>query len=214
VSITGATATASLQVSANGLLTRPTSFFRQLRCFHAHRTKYQPSNANFGRMSNRKRVQWNSTSGELTPPHESEMRNDGSGACSKRPGAKGQVRLCRADEHGILRCAYLSVRAWRSDGVHEEIERELRAGADVAVSRRSSLFLLLIRCSLPRLDIKRASKWAAALEYADRREIRSKRLPAFLHNNGGVEGAARARAKSKREMSVRDEGHARSPNTV
>ena len=51
------------------------------------------------------------------------------------------------------------------------IERELRAGAEVAVSRRSSLFLLLIRCALPRLEIQRASKWAAALEYADHQEI-------------------------------------------
>jgi hypothetical protein len=45
--------------------------------------------------------------------------------------------------------------------VHQEIERELRAEAEVAVSRRSSSFLLLIRCALPGLDIRRASKWAA-----------------------------------------------------
>src|SRR3954465_1903787 len=41
--------------------------------------------------------------------------------------AKGRARLCRADEYDVLRCAYRAVRAWRSDGVHEEIERELRA---------------------------------------------------------------------------------------
>jgi hypothetical protein len=92
-----------------------------------------------------------------------------------------------------------AVRAWRSDGVDQEIERELRAEAAVAISRRSSLFLVLIRCALPRLEIKRASKWAVALEYADQQGIRSKRLSAFLHNNGGVEGAARARAGSKRK---------------
>jgi hypothetical protein len=83
---------------------------------------------------------------------------------------------------------------WRSDGVQEEIERELRAEAEVAVSRRSSLFLLLIRCALPRLEIRRASKWAVALEYADQQGIRSNRLPAFLWRVGGVEGAARDRA--------------------
>jgi hypothetical protein len=116
--------------------------------------------------------------------------------------AKDRARLCRADEHEILRVAYRFVRLWRSDGIQEEIECELRAGAEVTVSRRSSLFLLLIRCSLPRLEIKRASKWAAALEYADQQGIASKRLPAFFWRIGGVEGAARARAKSKRGTSL------------
>ena len=55
----------------------------------------------------------------------------------------------------------------------------------------------------------RASKWAGALETAD-----SKRLFSFLWNNGRVEGAARASAKFGREMSERDEGHARSPTTM
>jgi hypothetical protein len=128
--------------------------------------------------------------------------------------AKGRARLCRADEYEILRCAYRAVRAWRSDGIQEEIECELRAGAAVAISRRSNPFVVLIRCALPRLDNKRASKWAAALEYADRQEIRSNRFSAFLHNNGGIEGAARARAKSRREGSERDVCHARQPNAV
>jgi hypothetical protein len=61
-------------------------------------------------------------------------------AAAKR-NAKGRARLYRADEYKILRCAYRAVRAWRSYGVHEEIERELRAGAEVVVSRRSSLSL-------------------------------------------------------------------------
>ncbi len=61
------------------------------------------------------------------------------------------------------------------------------------------LFLLLIRCAVPYLEIKRASKWAAALEYADAQGIRSKRLAAFLWRVGGVEGAARARAKPNRK---------------
>jgi hypothetical protein len=92
-----------------------------------------------------------------------------------------------------VRCAYRAVRAWRSDGVHDEIEGELRAGAEIAVSRRSSPVLLLIRSTLPRLDVKRASKWAAALEFADRQDVHSRRLSVFLHNNGGIEGAARKR---------------------
>jgi hypothetical protein len=116
-----------------------------------------------------------------------------------RRNAKDRARLCRADEYKILRCAYRAVRAWQLDGVHDEIERELRAGAEVAVSRRSSLFLVLIRCSLPRLEIQRASKWAAALKYADGQGIRSKRLSAFLWRVGGVEGAARARAEAIRK---------------
>jgi hypothetical protein len=116
--------------------------------------------------------------------------------------ARGPARLGRDDEYEILRCAYQSVRAWQRDGVHHEIERELRAGAEVAVSCRSSLFLLLIRCSLPPLDIRRASKWAAALEYADRQGIKSKRLPDFLWRVGGVEAGARARAAAGRRRAT------------
>ena len=56
----------------------------------------------------------------------------------------------------------------------EEIERELRAGAEVAVSRRSSLFLLLIRCSLPRLDIRAREQMGRCVGNADRQGIRSK----------------------------------------
>jgi hypothetical protein len=116
--------------------------------------------------------------------------------------SKHQARLCRADEYEILRCAYRALRAWQSDGVHEEVERELRDEAAVAISRRSKLFLVLIRCALPYLDAKRASKWAAALEYADAQDIHSKRLPAFLWRVGGVEGAARARAEAHRKKAA------------
>jgi len=115
-------------------------------------------------------------------------------ATAKR-AAKGQARLQRADEYALLKCAYLAVRCWRQDGVAEEIERELRAKSQVAISRRSSLFLVLLRSALPRPDPKTGSKWAAALEFADRNDVRAKRLPAFLRNNGGIEGAARGRAK-------------------
>ena len=107
-----------------------------------------------------------------------------------RRAAKGQVRLRRADEYELLRCAYAAVRCWQEGGVAEEIERELRTEAQVAVSRSSSLFLLL-RSALPRLDPKRASKWGAALAFADHRGVSSKRLAPLLRNNGGIEGAAR-----------------------
>ncbi len=108
-----------------------------------------------------------------------------------RRAAKGQVRLRRADEYELLRGAYAAVRCWQEGGVAEEIERELRTEAQVAVSRSSSLFLLLLRSALPRLDPKRASKWGAALAFADHRGVSSKRLAPLLRNNGGIEGAAR-----------------------
>jgi hypothetical protein len=108
--------------------------------------------------------------------------------------AQGQVRLRRANEYQLLRCAYAPDRRWR-DGVAEEIECELRAEAQVAISRASSLFLVLLRSALPRLDAKRASKWAAALASADHHGVHSKRLVAFLRNHGWIEGAARGRAK-------------------
>ena len=60
-------------------------------------------------------------------------------------------------------CAYAVVRCWKHEGVGQEIERELRAEAQVPISRMSSLFLVLLRSALPRLDGKRASKMALAL---------------------------------------------------
>jgi hypothetical protein len=107
----------------------------------------------------------------------------------------------------MLRIAYAAVRCWQQDGVEEEIERELRAEAEVAISRASSLFMVLIRSALPRLDANRASKWAGALEVAAHYEVRSKRLGAFLHVSGGIEGAARERARPRtrsREVRLRD----------
>lgn len=109
--------------------------------------------------------------------------------------AKGQARIRRADEYQLLKCAYAAVRRWHDDGVAEEIATELRAEAHVAISRSSSLLLVLIRSALPRLDAKRASKWAAALAFAAHRGVGSNRLIAFLGNNGGIEGAARMMTK-------------------
>ena len=120
--------------------------------------------------------------------------------------ASGQARLRRADEYAVLNRVYSAVRRWVDDGIAEEIKRELRAEAPVAISRTSGLFLLLVRSALPRLDAKRASKWASALEFADGQGIRSKRLRAFLHNSGGIEGAARARAKHLKQVLGRRSG--------
>src|SRR5918993_4587399 len=111
--------------------------------------------------------------------------------------AKRQARLCRADEYRVLRCAYAAVRCWQQDGITREIKRELREEAEVAISRGSNFFLVLIRSALPSLDAKRASKWAGALQLADHHDIRSKRLAAFLRSNGGIEGAARERARPR-----------------
>lgn len=115
-----------------------------------------------------------------------------------RERARGKTRLRRKEEYRLLKFAYAAVRRWRDDGIAAEAERELRAEAQVAISRSSSLFLVLIRSALPRLDPKRASKWTAALVYADEHEIGSKRLIGFLHQHGGIEGAARARANARK----------------
>jgi hypothetical protein len=117
--------------------------------------------------------------------------------------AKGQVRLRRTEEYQLLNCVYAAVRRWRDDGVAEEIERELRAEAQVPISLASSLFLVLLRSALPRLDGKRASKWAAALASADHHGVSSKRLVAFLRSHGGIEGAARQWAKLRRAALAR-----------
>lgn len=112
-----------------------------------------------------------------------------------RRAANGGARLPREREYELLRAAYSKVRRWRDDGVAQEIERELRAEAEVAISAQSSAFLVLIRSALPHLDPKRASKMALALAYADQEDVPAKRLTGFLHRNGGIEGAAARRAK-------------------
>jgi hypothetical protein len=99
--------------------------------------------------------------------------------------------------------AYGAVRRWKREGVGQEIERELRAEAQVPISRMSSLFLVLLRSALPRLDGKRASKMALALACADDQAVTTKRLAAFLWHNGGIEGAARQRASAIRRASSR-----------
>ena len=145
---------------------------------------------------------------DVAPPSPEEVEDSSPAARARRAtrrlrrhfdkakrAAKRQARLHRRDEYALLECAYRAVRSWRQDGVAEDVERELRAEAEVAMSRASSLFLVLVRSALPRLDAKRSSKWAAALQFADHQKVRSKRLVAFLHNSGGIEGAARESAK-------------------
>ncbi len=120
-----------------------------------------------------------------------------------RGAAQGQARFARDDEYYLLKFAYGAVRRWRREGIGQEIERELRAEAQVPISRMSSLFLVLLRSALPRLDGKRASKMALALAAADDRDVTAKRLAAFLWHNGGIEGAARQRASAVRRASSR-----------
>jgi len=118
-----------------------------------------------------------------------------------RRAAQGQARLGRDHEYQLLQCAYAVVRRWKREGVAQEIDRELRAEAQVPMSRMSSLFLVLLRSALPRLDGKRASKMALALAAADDQDVTAKRLAAFLWHNGGIEGAARQRAWAVRRAS-------------
>ena len=120
-----------------------------------------------------------------------------------RRAAQGQARFARDDEYHLLNFAYGAVRRWKREGVGQEIERELRAEAQVPMSRMSSLFLVLLRSALPRLDGKRASKMALALSAADDQGVTAKRLAAFLWHNGGIEGAARQRASAVRRASSR-----------
>jgi hypothetical protein len=120
-----------------------------------------------------------------------------------RRAAKGRARLGRDQEYELLRCAYGAVRRWKREGVGQQIERELRAEAQVPISRMSSLFLVLLRSALPGLDKKRASKMALALACADDQAVTTKRLAAFLWHNGGIEGAARQRASAVRRASSR-----------
>ena len=98
---------------------------------------------------------------------------------------KGRARLGRDHQYHLLNFAYGAVRRWKREGIGQEIERELRAEAQVPISRMSSLFLVLLRSALPRLDGKRASKMALALAAADDQAVTAKRLAAFLWHNGG-----------------------------
>jgi hypothetical protein len=107
-------------------------------------------------------------------------------------------RLRRSDLATILELAYGMVRDWQAEGLAHQMEAALRALADVPISRDSSLALVLFRSALPRLDPKRASKWAAVLEVAEDTGTSRKRFGRFMSKHGGVEGSARKRARARR----------------
>ncbi len=107
------------------------------------------------------------------PPHPVSIPQDNSPAArarrarrklrrlfeKARGAAQGQGRLGRDQEYELLRCAYGAVRRWKREGVGQEIEHELRVEAPVPISRKSSLFLMLLRSALPRLDGNVLRRW-------------------------------------------------------
>ncbi len=111
--------------------------------------------------------------------------------------AQGQARLRKTDIYETMKLAYTAVRAWKRRGTSGEIRRLLRREADVTIAAQSSPFLVLLRSALPDLDAKRASKWAAAMEFADRKDVRKKQFVAFVEAAGGVEGAASKLARMR-----------------
>ena len=138
------------------------------------------------------------------------------------PAARARRARCKlrrlfekADEGQKVRRVSVEIRSisccvaptqWSGPGSARELGRklnELRAEAQVPISRMSSLFLVLLRSALPRLDGKRASKMALALATAADQDVTAKRLAAFLWHNGGIEGAARQRASAVRRASSR-----------
>jgi hypothetical protein len=119
-----------------------------------------------------------------------------------RRASAGQARLRRENQYAILKRAYSALQRWKQDGVSEGAERELRRETECAIAPRSSMPLILIRSALPKLDEKAASKWAAALEMAERDAIAPKHLLAFLRDIGGIEGAHRRRARLRRKHAL------------
>ena len=120
-----------------------------------------------------------------------------------RRASADQARLRRADQYAILKRAYSALHRWKEDGVGEDAERELRRETELAIAPRSSLPLVMIRSAFPKVDEKGASKWAAALEIAEREEIAPKHFLAFLREVGGIEGAHRRRAGLRRKHARR-----------
>jgi len=110
-----------------------------------------------------------------------------------RRASADQARLRR--EGAILKRAYSALHRWKQDGLSEDAERELRRATELAIARRSSLPLVLIRSAFSKVGEKAASKWAAALEMAEQDAIAPKHFLAFLREIGGIEGAHRRRAR-------------------
>ena len=118
-------------------------------------------------------------------------------------GAK-RGRLRRKDQYAILEYAYRRARSWERDRLIRSVASILIGRFDAIIGRSSSFFLLLLRASIPGLEPKRASKWAAALESADYHQISRKRLIRYLEKNGGIEGAAGERARLQKSGKLRD----------
>jgi hypothetical protein len=94
----------------------------------------------------------------------------------------------------LLKPTYQAVRRWRSTGDIGRITRILRED-NPTIDFRSTDYLILLRASLPDVDVKQCSKWAAALDTADYHRVRLSRLEEFWRDLGGIEGAARERAR-------------------
>ena len=149
--------------------------------------------------SHRTRLPFRTTT---TPQLEPEEHGANSGDCSRTRDVPLTAKRALVEiTSKLLKFAYGAVRRWKREGIGQEIERELRAQSQVPISRMSSLFLVLLRSALPRLDGKRASKMALALACADDQAVTAKRLAGFLWHNGGIEGAARKRASAVRRAS-------------
>jgi hypothetical protein len=120
-----------------------------------------------------------------------------------RRASADQARLHREAQYTILKRAYSALHRWKQDGVSEKAERELRRETELAIAPRSSLPLVLIRSAFPKVDEKAASKWAAALEMAERDRIAPRHFLAFLREIGGIEGAHQRRARLRRKHARR-----------
>jgi hypothetical protein len=87
------------------------------------------------------------------------------------------------------------VSLWRRNSCASEACRSLIAGAPTRIERTSTQYLILLRATLPAIDSRKCSKWAAALDAADYYEVSPGELVDFLGRLGGIEGAARERAR-------------------
>lgn len=107
----------------------------------------------------------------------------------------------RRDIHDVLYVAYRRIKNWCRDGIESEIELRLRNEASSSIHRRSSIFLVLLQTAFPEYPPKNLSRWAAALEYADRKEVEISDFKGFLMLNGGVEGTKKKLAVARRKKS-------------
>lgn len=111
--------------------------------------------------------------------------------------AKASVigRMPRSAISELLMAIYGAIACWRDDGAIHQVKRVLRRMGGRAIDFRSNDYLVLLRASLPKLPPKRASKWEAALDAADHHDVDPTDLGQFLIDMGGIEGAARERAR-------------------